>query len=429
MPSPEERSRPFGRRTDLHRITIVHGDRVRAFHVDTRRLGAAAAVAGVFALSWAAATGWFFVRDDLLADQLDRQVRMERIYEDRVAALRAEIDRINGRQLIDQDAFEAKIDDLISRQTKLGEAQTKFDGLVAKVGELGLPLPSAKGPAIAPIGTPMPPPAAHDPAPPPAPLDADRFATPLRTSWFSPFVTPARAAEGARDPAVRIAAAERAVALFEQRQSAAVAGLAELAESRDRTWSRALAKVGFRIRTATPTPQPRPAENVGGPFVPAQVDPLSRAEAALGRLSDLRAAARRLPLARPLDGERIVTSDFGVRSDPFLGIGAMHTGLDFRAEVGDPVRVTGPGRVVAAGRQGGYGLCVDVDHGNGVITRYGHLSAVSVAAGDTLRTGDRLGLAGSTGRSTGPHLHYETRVAGEAVDPRDWLDAGKTLGF
>ena len=425
MSPTEERPRPFGRRSDLHRITIVHGDDVRAFHVDTRRLIAAAAVVGAFCLAYLGATGWFFVRDEFLVDQLGRQVRLERIYEDRVAALRAEIDRINARQLVDQDAFEAKIDELLARQTKLGETQAKFTGLVAKVGELGLAVPAAKGPAIAPIGTPMPPPAK---APEPAPLDTDRFAAPLRTSWLPPFVTPARAAE-TRDPSARIAAAERAVASFELTQRAAISGLADLAEGRDRAWSHALGRLGYRVEKSTPTPAPRPSEAVGGPFVPARVDPLVRAETAVGRLADLRGTARRLPLARPLEGDRTITSEFGVRSDPFLGIGAMHTGLDFRAEVGDPVRTTGPGRVISAGRQGGYGLCVDVDHGNGVVTRYGHLSGISVAVGDTVRAGDRIGLAGSTGRSTGPHLHYETRVAGEAVDPRDWLEAGRTLGF
>lgn len=426
MSPTEERPRSFGRRSDLHRITIVHGDDVHAFHVDTRRLIAVAAVIGAFCLAYLGATGWFFVRDELLVDQLGRQVRLERIYEDRVAALRAEIDRINARQLVDQDAFEAKIDDLLTRQTRLGETQAKFTGLIAKVGELGLAVPAAKGPAIAPIGTPLAPPPAK--APEATPLDTERFAAPLRTSWLSPFATPAHAGER-RDPSVRIASAERAVASFEETQRAAISGLADLVEGRDRAWSQALGRLGVRVAKPTPTPAPRPSDAVGGPFVPARLDPLARAETAVGRLTDLRGTARRLPLARPLDGDRTVTSEFGVRTDPFLGIGAMHTGLDFRAEVGDPVHVTGPGRVISAGRQGGYGLCVDVDHGNGVVTRYGHLSEITVAAGDSVRSGDRVGFAGSTGRSTGPHLHYETRVAGEAVDPRDWLDAGRTLGF
>ncbi|MCE1235983.1 MAG: M23 family metallopeptidase [Hyphomicrobiales bacterium] len=428
MSPTDERSRPFGRREDLPRITIVHGDQVRAFQVDTRRLFAGAIVAGAFCLSYLAATGWLWLRDDILADQPSREVRMERIYEDRVAALRAEIDRINGRQLVDQDAFEAKIDDLLSRQAKLGEAQAKLGGLVAKVGDLGIALPSTKGPGLTPLGAPTP--TAIEPAAAaPKPFDTEGFATPLRSSWLSPFTTRAHAAETRADPAARIAAAERSIAAFEKQQGAVASGLAEVAESRSRSWSKALAKIGFRVAEA-PHPAPRPSEQaVGGPFVPAPLDAFGRAETALGRLASLRTAAKRLPLARPLDGERTITSDFGVRMDPFLGVGAMHTGLDFRAETGDPVHVTGPGTVVGAGRQGGYGLCVDVDHGNGVVTRYGHLSSISVSLGEKVAAGDRVGLAGSTGRSTGPHLHYETRVSGEPVDPRDWLDAGKTLGF
>ena len=436
MTPSQAQSRSFGRRSDLHKITIVHGDRVRDFHVDTRMAAGLAAVAGAFALAFLGATGVFFVRDDLLADQLGRQVRAERAYEDRVAALRAEIDRINARQLVDQDAFEAKIDQLMARQTRLGETQAKFAGLVAKVGELGIALPTSKGPAIAPIGSPLPPTGATPavvplgtPAPAsetPSPLDLDRFATPLRTSWFSG-VGRAQAAEG-RDPAHRIAAAEHALADVEHRQSAAASGLAALAEGRRTTWNKALQRIGFKV-AERPRAATQPADGVGGPFVPAEGDAISRAEAALARLADIRSVARRLPLARPMDGDRTITSEFGNRTDPFLGVGAIHTGIDFRAETGEPIRATGPGTVISAGRQGGYGLAVDVDHGNGVVTRYGHMSSLSVAPGEKLKTGDVVGLAGSTGRSTGPHLHYETRVAGDAVDPRDWLEAGKALGF
>ncbi|MDK9697905.1 MAG: M23 family metallopeptidase, partial [Siculibacillus sp.] len=156
---------------------------------------------------------------------------------------------------------------------------------------------------------------------------------------------------------------------------------------------------------------------------------IDRADAALGRLGLIRRAAGRLPLGRPMPSDASTSSGFGTRVDPFLGTPALHTGIDFRADVGDPVRVTGPGTVVSAGQQGGYGLCVDVDHGNGVVTRYAHMSRVSVERGRQVKPGDVVGLAGSTGRSTGPHLHYETRVAGEPVDPAPWLEAGRELGF
>ncbi|WEF53117.1 M23 family metallopeptidase [[Pseudomonas] carboxydohydrogena] len=102
----------------------------------------------------------------------------------------------------------------------------------------------------------------------------------------------------------------------------------------------------------------------------------------------------------------------------------MHTGLDFRASTGDPVRATADGKVTSAGWSGGYGRMVEIDHGNGLATRYGHLSQIDVKVGDVVKIGEVVGEVGSTGRSTGPHLHYETRINGEAVDPQRFLRAG-----
>jgi murein DD-endopeptidase MepM/ murein hydrolase activator NlpD len=106
----------------------------------------------------------------------------------------------------------------------------------------------------------------------------------------------------------------------------------------------------------------------------------------------------------------------------------MHTGLDFRGDTGDAVRVTANGTVSQAGWNGGYGKMVEVDHGNGFSTRYAHLSAIDVTVGQTVRIGQVIGKLGSTGRSTGPHLHYETRVDGDPVDPQKFLRAGVRLG-
>ena len=92
------------------------------------------------------------------------------------------------------------------------------------------------------------------------------------------------------------------------------------------------------------------------------------------------------------------------------------------------MRVTANGRVTIASRQGGYGKMVEIDHGNGFSTRYGHLSEIDVKIGDQVRIGQTIGKIGSTGRSTGPHLHYETRINGEAVDPQKFLRAGLRLG-
>ena len=131
-----------------------------------------------------------------------------------------------------------------------------------------------------------------------------------------------------------------------------------------------------------------------------------------------------LPLRKPLEGPLDVTSPFGGRPDPFFGRLATHTGVDLRDPPGSPVRATGGGRVVSAGWNGGYGNMIEIDHGNGLTTRYAHLSAILVNEDQWVDAGATVGRLGSTGRSTGPHLHYEVRINGEPVDPQRFLRAG-----
>jgi murein DD-endopeptidase MepM/ murein hydrolase activator NlpD len=126
----------------------------------------------------------------------------------------------------------------------------------------------------------------------------------------------------------------------------------------------------------------------------------------------------------PLNAE-VVSSGYGYRVDPFLNRRAFHTGLDFPAPAGTLVRATASGTVAAAGWDGGYGQMVEVRHQNGIATRYGHLSAILVSEGVVIEAGTPIGRVGSTGRSTGPHLHYETRRDGETVNPRIFLAAGR----
>ena len=174
---------------------------------------------------------------------------------------------------------------------------------------------------------------------------------------------------------------------------------------------------------------------VGGPFVPLKLDPSkSPFERELASLqSDVISAdhltriVRQIPLGQPLDGDLEITSSFGGRPDPFTGRMAMHTGVDLREEFGGSVMTTAAGRVVAAGPAGGYGNMVEIDHGNGLTTRYGHLSAILVSDDQWVDAGAIIGKAGSTGRSTGTHLHYEVRVDGEAVDPLRFLHAGQKM--
>lgn len=120
--------------------------------------------------------------------------------------------------------------------------------------------------------------------------------------------------------------------------------------------------------------------------------------------------------ARPVDG--VVSSAFGVRTDPIDGERHHHHGIDVAAPAGAPVRAAGAGRVVKAGEEGGYGNVVIIDHGRGLETRYAHLGTIDVKPGDRVEAGAGVGTVGVTGRTTGPHLHFEVRRDGEPVDPR-----------
>jgi len=141
----------------------------------------------------------------------------------------------------------------------------------------------------------------------------------------------------------------------------------------------------------------------------------------------LSATLATVPVREPVAGDIDFSSPYGVRVDPFLRVPAMHTGIDFRGTYGEAIHATAAGTVTSAGWSGGYGQMVEVDHGNGLATRYGHLSQIDVHVGQTIRIGQVVGRLGSTGRSTGPHLHYETRVDGEAVNPEKFLKAGASL--
>src|SRR5690606_14973233 len=124
---------------------------------------------------------------------------------------------------------------------------------------------------------------------------------------------------------------------------------------------------------------------------------------------------------------RAVTSGFGVRKDPLIGTAALHAGMDFRSRTGSPVLASGLGKVVRAGWNGGYGRMVEIDHGDGYVTRYAHMSRIDVAVGQTVEAGDKIGASGNSGRSTGPHLHYEVRKDGAPLNPLRFLKAGKAI--
>ena len=131
-------------------------------------------------------------------------------------------------------------------------------------------------------------------------------------------------------------------------------------------------------------------------------------------------ALMRLPSRMPIKGAELVSS-FGNRDDPLSGRRAFHGGLDFAASTGTAIHAAAGGRVTVAGFKGDFGWVVEVDHGNGLGTRYAHASLLFVKVGDLVTPGDRIAAVGSSGRSTGPHLHFEVLRHGEAIDPRRYL--------
>ncbi|HVN02663.1 MAG TPA: peptidoglycan DD-metalloendopeptidase family protein [Caulobacteraceae bacterium] len=152
---------------------------------------------------------------------------------------------------------------------------------------------------------------------------------------------------------------------------------------------------------------------------------LQHAVADLSEMQSLSSSEAAIPLAQPTGPDVRETSGFGARSDPFSGEPAYHPGQDFAGAYGSPIYVTAPGVVAFAGVRNGYGNTVEVDHGHGFKTRYGHLSAISVSVGQQVAVGQRIGAMGSTGRSTGTHLHYETWLNGRPVNPLRFIKAGE----
>src|ERR1700730_6080716 len=229
-----------------------------------------------------------------------------------------------------------------------------------------------------------------------------------------------------------IAKAQASLERMEQRQAATLGFIEESYYSRAQQIRGVLTQLGLE---AGKTGKGDRIAGLGGPFV-APREPkdansfdrqLYRISIARIEYSNLTRALNGIPVRKPLDGEIDLMSGFGIRQDPFTGSPAMHTGLDLHGKPGDAVHASADGTVTAAGWSGGYGCVVDIDHGSGLSTRYAHLSALDVQLRQRDQTWRIVWRLGSTGRSTGPHLHYETRVKGEAVDPHRFLRAETKL--
>lgn len=194
-------------------------------------------------------------------------------------------------------------------------------------------------------------------------------------------------------------------------------------------------RLAFRLAGLTPSSFTPKGGSLGGPLIEAKdsralaavldvdEDFAERIQHAATNLSEAGAlveAATRLPFARPTTATP-QTSSYGVRFDPFTRRPAFHSGLDFAGSTNSPIYATAPGVVSFTGVRSGYGNTIEIDHGNGYVTRYAHNSALSRGVGELVRAGDQIALAGSTGRSTGPHVHLEVWQDGVAIDPMRFL--------
>lgn len=214
----------------------------------------------------------------------------------------------------------------------------------------------------------------------------------------------------------------KGLAEIEARQLAVVERLTRFADARARRAEAAIRKLNLDPRALS-----REARaGMGGPFEAFaggdEIDPrFERLGLSLARMAVLERALDGIPSVVPAS-VRSITSGFGYRRDPFNGRAAMHSGIDFKGAIGSPIFAAAEGRVTFAGWRGGYGKAVEVTHANGLMTRYAHLSRIDVKVGQMVPAGATLGGLGSTGRSTGPHLHFEVRINDRAVNPRPFLE-------
>jgi murein DD-endopeptidase MepM/ murein hydrolase activator NlpD len=190
----------------------------------------------------------------------------------------------------------------------------------------------------------------------------------------------------------------------------------------------AMLKLKGKIASQDKLQQSKKTQNQGGPFIPFDASGFSDEDKLLlgniDRLLVLRDIIETMPTRRPIDNAKLM-SPFGVRSDPFSGEAAMHTGLDLSGPDGARITAANSGRVMKSEMMGAYGNMIDIDHGYGISTRYGHLSKILVKEGQRVQKGQIIGVQGSTGRSTGAHLHYEVRLNDRPLNPAKFLKAGE----
>lgn len=376
------------------------------------------------------ATAYWILRDDVLVTAQSERAQLENNYQTRIERLRAEIDRLTSSQAIDRHTVEAQVEQLVRRQQSIMQKHEVVSALMERAARNGLHLASE---ALLPVSKPkiddnlaqeINPATADAVGGENEPLANPFDAIGLRGS--SSIMAPAVTSEEVEEEISSLGNVRDDLAGIDRDNNAALDALAVAAENRSQKIRTITQKLGLK----RPMSAAAAASAMGGPYEPiadgtfaARVD---RAQRALQDLTILHLQVKHIPLGHPIPGARI-SSNYGPRVDPFLGKMAMHTGIDYKARTGTAVLSTAPGTVIHAGYKGGYGKVVEIQHANGLISRYAHLSRILVSKGDKITQNTFIGKVGTTGRSTGPHLHYEIRTKKSALNPKDFIRAGERL--
>ncbi len=436
---------PIDESTSRISLLLRSGQGTRIIALGDQLVTAIVILASVLLAWFLFASLYLVLRDDYVVSSLLSERRAAYAYEDRVMDLRQRIDHMSARQLLDQDSMEVRVASLVARQAELEARHMVVTDLASRAERsninpcLSISTPGAPAHSSHPEAGRAP----RKPRPLPAETGASKFPPlSLRASVES-----------------LVNAIEARSALLEREQSDRLAAIGDAAEDEMNRSRQMVAAIGLdpgRFGKNTfamalpPAQESAPSERLalrhvrggdsamGGPLLPAipglaaaeRFDARTRrAEKAVEAVGRSQAVLEALPVGRPLPELYEQTSGYGTRADPFVGSLAMHSGIDFRAPAGTPIRAIAAGRVISAGLQGGYGRMVEIDHGFGIATRYAHMSAIDVFEGEKIRKGAVIGAVGSTGRSTGPHLHYEVRVDYETTDPTRFVRAGRLAGL
>lgn len=377
----------------------------------------------VFSVGYISATGYLVYRDQILSGSVEEKTRLRQSYEDRIAGLRRELDQVTSSKLVQSRTLETRISALQSRQDELINRQTAVDSIMMRAKKQNVTLAYPPAPTTRPGSRPTPSKPKRQKS---SQLQVDHDFT-LRAA-----VRQSQNRRKTTDKAETLGNLSQELSSLATQQTATLSALMRGTNKSLRSLKRTVARAGIPSLVSS-LPQTS-FQNTGGPYEPLRFrdlqfeDRVTMISDLLDKLDQSRKVVTQLPFGSPLTTGK-VSSRFGPRIDPFLKRPAMHSGLDFKARYGSPIRATGSGVVTRAERMGGYGLVVEISHGHGLSTRYAHMSRIKVKNGQSIAPGQVIGKVGSTGRSTGPHLHYETRLLGKPRNPKIFIDVGKDLGL